>query len=190
MDTMQKYDLLLHIVEESGLSSKEQMKGIVKLFPSFDPNLTNPAAPAPNDHLLSDYKVEVYAYSRSLRMSILDSAHVAEMSEILIRQMLSGQGLSLPFFVKLVKAELYAEATMKNKHLKRLDQDAQSNDGNLKALTTFLEKVYPEQYGQKAQLDIGLDDTFKKKWQIEVTHVDHVRKENDDPSQYKGQTDQ
>ena len=163
MDLTQKYDLLLHIVKESGFSIEKQIAGVQALFPSFDPNNTK------NTEFINDYVLEQYAYAKSLGMTVQRCAHACGLSSILVNEALEGKGLDLASFLKVVEAELFATAEMRRKHLGALDKS--SEDGTLKATIAFLEKIYPEDYGQKASLDLGLGEDGNK-WEIEVTHVD------------------
>jgi hypothetical protein len=93
----------------------------------------------------------------------------------LFNEALFGVKVSLATFVNIAKAELYGQATMKRKHLGKLD--TASADGALKGTIAFLEKIYPREYGQKASLELSANDDFKKMWQIEVTHVETQPKE-------------
>lgn len=172
MDFKEKYDLMVHIVNESDLSTKDQLTGVAKLFPKFDQLQSH----CHNDKYLTDYVIELYAYSRSLGMSVADSANSARISATLMKLMLDGVGLSIESFTKLAEAELYAASEMKRKHLSKLDQCADSDDG-MKASIAFLEKIYPKQYGPRATVTYDVDDSIKQKWEIEVQHITHKDKE-------------
>ena len=150
LSTIQKYDLLVHIIEESDLSNEEQLKGIINLFPKFIPGKSL------NDKYVTDMIIEEYSYARSLGLSIQDSAHTASVSSSLMHKVLDGEGLSLNRFLALVKAELYAEALSKKKHLTNLSDV--SDEKNYKASIAFLEKIYPKQYGAKLQIEDVTED--------------------------------
>lgn len=174
MEILEKYDTLIHIVKESRLPKDEQIKGITEMFPLFDNDKPY------NDCLLTDFVWEQYAYSRSLGLSISDAAHVANISHVLIKKLLEGEGLSLEKFTKLIEGELFSVAEKKRKHLSNLDTDELGKDG-VKASIAFLEKIYPKVYGPKSTLTYDVDDDIKREWKIEVTNVDNIKKVVSEP---------
>jgi len=143
LNLQEKYDLLLHIVQESDLSEEDKLKGVKELFPRFDSS-------AKNDKLLTDYIIETYAHSRSLGLSTKDSAHNAGISTTLLNKSLYGENLSLERFMTLITSELYAQALMKKAQLSNIETKAK---GDYRAAIAFLEKIYPEQYGAKVQIE-------------------------------------
>jgi hypothetical protein len=165
MELREKYDLLIHTVKESNLSNSAKLQEVSKLFPKFNVKEKH------NDGLLTDYILEAYAYARSLGLSIDDSANAINITGTLIKKLMEGEGLSLEKFVALVEAEMYAAAEMKLKHLKKLDTSSDSSDG-IKASISFLEKIYPDIYGPRATVTHDVDPSIKKKWELEISHVD------------------
>lgn len=164
MELREKYDLLIHTVRETELPRKKQLEVANGLFPIFtDEGFC--------DHLLTDYVVEAYAYSRSLGLSVEDAANSVRVTATLINKLLQGEGLTLMKFVDLVEAETYAIAEMRVKHLKKIDKTSDNADG-MKAAVAFLEKIYPEDYGPKALVTHDVVDSIKQKWEVEVKHVD------------------
>lgn len=165
MELREKYDLLIHTVKESNLSNSAKLQEVSKLFPKFNVKDKH------NDGLLTDYILEAYAYARSLGLSIDDSANAINITGTLIKKLMEGEGLSLGKFVALVESEMYAAAEMKLKHLKKLDTSSDSSDG-IKASISFLEKIYPDIYGPRATVTHDVDPSIKKKWELEISHVD------------------
>lgn len=165
MELREKYDLLIHTVKESNLSNSAKLQEVSKLFPKFNGKDKH------NDGLLTDYILEAYAYARSLGLSIDDSANAINITGTLIKKLMEGEGLSLGKFVALVESEMYAAAEMKLKHLKKLDTSSDSSDG-IKASISFLEKIYPDIYGPRATVTHDVDPSIKKKWELEISHVD------------------
>ena len=168
MELLEKYDELIYLVKESNVPDPE--KYVVDLFPKFHPEDNS------NDELLSDYVWEIYAYSRSLGLSIEDSAHAAQLSSVVLKKMLEGVGLSLEKFVLLAEGELFRAADMKRRHLSKIDDAADDKKG-LQASIAFLEKIYPKSYSPKAALTLDVEDSVKRKWEVEVVNVDNVKKE-------------
>lgn len=165
MELREKYDLLIHTVKESNLSNSAKLQEVSKLFPKFNVKDKH------NDGLLTDYILEAYAYARSLGLSIDDAANAINITGTLIKKLMEGEGLSLEKFVALVEAEMYAAAEMKLKHLKKLDTSSDSSDG-IKASISFLEKIYPDIYGPRATVTHDVDPSIKKKWELEISHID------------------
>jgi len=172
MELREKYDLLIHTVKELNLSKPKQLAVVKELFPKFDSKITD------NDKLLTDYIIEAYSYSRSLGLSIEDSANSVKITSTLMHKLLSGEELSLDRFVSLIESEIYASAEMKVKHLKKLDTTADKTV-DTKASISFLEKIYPTIYGPRATVTHGIADELVKKWELEISHVDvKVKKES------------
>ena len=154
MDNASKYDILLRTVNESEMSVEERDRAIVELFPDFG------VGEAYNNKYLTDYVIENYSYNRSLGMTAKQAAHAAEVSSILIEEGLIGKGVSLERFMTLVKAELFATAIMRRKHLAIIDKEATS--GNLFAALKFLEKVHPDLYAEQPKTIVKTEVTIRK----------------------------
>jgi hypothetical protein len=170
MNTADKYDIVVHIVRESDMPEEEMLRGVSELFPKFNNSNTH------YDKRITDLVIEQYAYARSVGLSIEDSAHTAEISTILIRKVLMGEGLSLERFMALIEGELYAKSIMKRKHIANLDEA--SNSRNYQASIAFLEKMYPESYSPKSNVNLSAGQK-ENKWEIEVTHVgEHTKAAN------------
>lgn len=167
--------MVIHLVEESQLPLAKVLHGVTELFPDFKPDLTTVTPQIPTKfHELSDYQLEMYAYSRSVGLSIEEASHTASTSYTLLYRLLKGHDISLTNFVKLIKAELFAVAEMKRKHLSNLDD---ASDGNVKATIAFLEKVYPEKYSPKAIVDSHIHNDQDDQWKVEITHVNKIVKQ-------------
>lgn len=145
MDKHDKYDLVVHILTEARLTDDERLAGVQKLFPLFTPESPH------NDDLITDYIIEKFAYGRSVGMTVSNAAHSAEVSNTLMSQALAGVGLSTERFLSLVRAELYAMALCKRKHIANIGKA--SENGDYKASIAFLEKLYPADYGAKLVID-------------------------------------
>lgn len=154
MDDNSRYDKVVHITQEADLSIEEQVVAIRELFPSFDPSHTI------NDAYLSDYIIEQYAYGRSMGMDVEQSAYAAEISYTLITLCLDGLGLSLDRFLALIKAELFASATMRRTQLTIVTNAAKGGDSKSAAL--LMEKIWPEHYAKKLVIEEKDDPDSKR----------------------------
>jgi hypothetical protein len=139
----QKYDILIHLIEESDETEESRLLRIQELFPKYNPE--NPY----NEEHVDEYVIFKYSEARSLGMSVSDSAHSAEVSEKLMLKASEGEGLTLPTFLQFAKAELYSAAMKLREHLVRIG----SGDKGYKASLALLEKMYPDQYGAKVTVN-------------------------------------
>lgn len=153
-DNSSRYDKVVHITQEAGLSIEDQVIAISELFPSFDPTHTV------NDEYLSDYIIEQYAYGRSMGMDVEQSAYAAEISNTLITICLDGLGLSLDRFLALIKAEIFASATMRRTQLAVVTDAAKAGDSKSAAL--LMEKIWPEHYAKKIVIEEKDDPDSKR----------------------------
>ncbi len=138
-----KYDKLVNICFESNLNDEEIFKQAQALFPK----LSNNPEEWVNDEYITEYTIEMYAYSRGLNVSEKDAAHSAEISFALMQDVLLGIGIPLEKFVKLVSAELFISSELKVKHLKNLESDEGKG-----ASKQFLETVFPKEFHKESIL--------------------------------------
>ena len=160
-----KFDELIYIVEESGLSKDEITVEVKELFPLYDEN-----SDQHNDAALSSFVLEQYAYNRSLGLPLSEVAHATKISATLLQKLHYGERLSLPKLVLLAKAEIFAKADMMAKHLTAMENDKGPN-----ASAKFLEKAFAQEYGPKSELMVnsGFDKGEETpKWEIEIHHVE------------------
>jgi hypothetical protein len=138
-----KYDDLIHLACEHKQKASEVFKQAKKLFPALCRN--------PEKHIYEEFfsetKIEMFAYSRSMGMSVKDSAHSIDLSSLLVDKALRGEGVSVNTLIKLAKSELTTKAEIKYKHLKNLESSEEKGSS-----LTFLQTVYPKEYRKDALL--------------------------------------
>lgn len=127
-----------------------------------------------NDHLFTEFVADQYAYYRSMGMPVVEAAHAIHIPGPLMADFFNGRGLSLECLLYLAKAETYAEAYRKGKHLRTIEQ-AEGAGSSMR----FLEKVYNKEYGERKQIDIstGFSETRDDTWNIEIHHVGNKEKQ-------------
>ena len=136
-----KYDEIIHLVCETKQKQSVITKRVKELFPLFSRNVKK--------YIFHEYaspsKIEMYAYYRSLGMSVADSSNAVGLSHCIMERMLNGEGIPLDVLVDLAQAEIFTKAECKAKHLKNLEDD----EGKGAALQ-FLQTVYPQEYRKDA----------------------------------------
>lgn len=166
----ERYDTLLHSVCESPCSQEELSTRATELFPEFNPD--------PSTHIykdvLSPFKIESYGYYRGLGMDQRSAAYASELTNTVINEALTGKGIDLFVFTELMKIELFSQVKSAAKHLRALDQSMEKN-----AAVTFLEKVFPQQYGPKSQLSLETGKGKGAKWEVEVHNVTSEKEKDD-----------
>ncbi|MCP4255968.1 MAG: hypothetical protein GY774_00405 [Planctomycetes bacterium] len=150
--------------QEEGVVAREQVCLLTSdLFPSFTDCGTN-------DELLSDYCLEQFSYYRALGMSVIDTAYAIKMSASRLNRFLNGEKLSLERFVELIQQELFARAECKSTLLKDIKEATGSKQW--RTSLTLLEKLYPEEFGNKGGLEDKIDKLAEKAWTINIVDAD------------------
>lgn len=146
-----KYHAMDYIMENATLSRSEKVKRISALFPEFNDD-------GSQDDFLNEFLIEQYYYSRSLGMSVEDSAMTVNLSYYRIKDFLKGLGLSLEMFYSLVIAETRAIPSLKQKLLRQLERRG-AVESDLQAITMMLEKIDKKSASDKpVELNVFLTD--------------------------------
>lgn len=137
--TRADYDTIIHLLEEAKLPRKDVVLETKKLFPDFNDV-------AIYDNVIDNYAIERYMDGRGKGLSIEESAHNAEISNLVLSKALFGGGVTLERFVELVKVELFARSKKINDLLNTIERAASNTDVN--AAVLLLEKIAPDRYGK------------------------------------------
>ena len=161
-----KFDKLIYLTTESGFPVEQVMSEIVELFPLFDPGELD----THNDQFLTDYRVDLYQYNRSLGLPVVEVAQSLQMSVTLLQEIFKGSRVSLEKLVLLARAENYAMSSKKAEHLGAIEK-ANGRGSSV----TFLEKAYGKTYGDRHLIDVssGFDETSDNSWNVVVHHVEN-----------------
>ena len=143
-----------------GVVAREDVcKVAASIFPFFKDASTEETS-------LSDYELEQYGYYRSLGLSISDAAYSMKISSKRMHDFLQGCNSTLEQFVALIQQELFARAECKMRLLRDIEQSTGSK--NWRTSLTLLEKLYPDEFGNRASLEDKLDALVEKAWQINI----------------------
>lgn len=144
---LNKYDELLHLSNErEDLSAQQVFDRAQELFP----NLSKDTSKHYHDTYLTPSKIEMYAYHRSTGNSPKTSAHAIGLSYKLIKDALTGKGVSFNVFTTIAKQELYCRAELRTRHIAKLE----ASDKPLLFLQTMFPDEFPRQDALKLDANI------------------------------------
>lgn len=146
LENYSNYDQLIHSHDELQLPKGEVFLLAKRLFPEFN-NL------GIYDEIIGDYEIEVYSDARGKGQSVADSAYAAEVSHTVMVSALVGSGLTLPRFVSLIRAEIFAKAKLTVSLLRTIERANSNTEVN--AANILLERIDPARFGRNAELPKG-----------------------------------
>lgn len=143
-DLSARVESVYHYVYEQDLSDEEKAYVLDRLMPQKDKCATR------NADLVTDSFIEDYFAYRSMGMSIKDTAALLSVTTKRLQSILAGSGLDASVHKRLLERELKADAMCKFVHLDVVTQAAKA--GSLKAAMFFLERRYPDEFGQRQRV--------------------------------------
>jgi len=155
------------VAHGGGVVAREEVCVVAaSLFPLFTDSCNE-------DDVLTDFDLEQYGYFRALGLSISDTAYSIKMSSKRLHTFLQGAYSTLEQFVALIEQELFSRAECKARLLRDIEQS--TNAKNWKTSLTLLEKLYPEEFGNKGGLEDKLDKLVENAWQINIVDPEVVK---------------
>jgi hypothetical protein len=151
----ERYHAVDYVMESSTLSRDYKVAKITRLFPDFNDD-------ASEDEFMSEFTIDQYYYSRSLGMSLKDAAMTIEVSYLRIAGFLVGRRLSLEKFYALIKAELRALPSLKQKLLRQLERQGTAGNGASNELSAALALLNKLETGHSSGQSVALNVYLKQ----------------------------